>query len=114
MPEPRGEGCQIEPKPRVAHKRGLGPLLSPAGQGGEDDGHLGPVGQVRGGIGPDEIPALLQETPTVVGVPRVTFGKRGVWFRPGNKRLPLGTTEDGRGRASWWEDRGCLSCCRVG
>ena len=113
MPEHSGEGCQIKPKPRVAPKHVLGELLSPAGQGGEDDAHLGPVGQFSGGIGPGVIPALLQETQTFVGVPRVTFGKRGVRFRPGNRRLPLGDTGDGRGRASWWEDRGCLSCCRV-
>ena len=78
LPELGREGRQVDIQPRVAPNRGYSPIQSPVGQGGDDERHLGPVGLELEGLGPDEILALLQETPTLVEVPRVTVGKRGV------------------------------------
>ena len=105
LPELGREGRQVGIEPRVAPNRGHGPIQSPVGQGGDDECHLGPVGPETGGLGPDEILALLQETLTLVEVPRVMFGKRQVRFPLGVQGLPLWGHRCWGSRKISWEDR---------
>ena len=51
------------------------PIQGPVSEGGYDECHLGPIRPKPGGLAADDIMALLQETQTLVEIPRVTLGR---------------------------------------
>ena len=65
--------------------------------------HLGPIRPKPGGLAADNIVALLQETPTLVEVPRVTLGRWQARFPPGVTGAgEAGRARRGRGGGQGW------------
>ena len=74
-PELYRESRQVGVEQRISPNHGHGPIQSLVGQGGEDECHLGRGIPEPGRLAADIVMALLQETPTLVEVPRVALGK---------------------------------------
>ena len=97
-PELQGESRQVGGELRVAVDRCHGPIQSPIGQRGDDEGHFSTVRAEPGGLELKHESALAQEAPAPVKLPGVGFRGREVWLPPGVPGFPPGSCRRWRSR----------------